>query len=107
MVFSSHIFIFYFLPVVLLLNCVLPFRYLTTMLMLVSYVFYGWANPTWVLLMLTTTLVDYMCAWSLVKFSGLPMSGKDLPFLPPDQPRNGAQRAALITSIATNLSILC
>lgn len=49
MVFGSHIFIFYFLPLVLLLNPVLPFRVLTLMLVSVSYVFYGWANPRWVL----------------------------------------------------------
>jgi alginate O-acetyltransferase complex protein AlgI len=51
MVFSSHLFIFYFLPVVLLLNYTLPFRFLSLMLVCVSYCFYGWMNPKWILLM--------------------------------------------------------
>jgi hypothetical protein len=41
MVFSSHLFIFYFLPLVLLLNYTLPFRLLSLMLVCVSYAFYG------------------------------------------------------------------
>ena len=106
MVFASHVFIFYFLPIVLLLNYTLPFRYLTTMLMLCSYLFYGWANPTWIVLMLTSTLVDYCCGLALVKFSGLPTDGKDLPSLPAGQPRNRAQKTALAVSMSTNLAIL-
>ena len=60
MVFSSHVFLFYFLPLVLLLNYTLPFRFLTTMLMLASYLFYGWANPKWVVLLFISTFVDYL-----------------------------------------------
>jgi alginate O-acetyltransferase complex protein AlgI len=106
MVFSSHIFLFYFLPVVLLLNYTLPFRLLTTMLTLVSYIFYGWANPKWIVLMLTSTMVDYFCGLALVRFSGLPTPPGDLPFLPKDQARNRAQKFALFLSMATNLAIL-
>src|SRR5258707_13510891 len=106
MVFISHIFIFYFLPLVLLLNYVLPFRFLTLMLVSLSYVFYGWANPRWLLLMLLSTAVDYGCGLALVKFSGLPMDGPDLPWLPKDQPRNRAQKIALAVSMASNLTIL-
>lgn len=107
MVFSSHIFLFYFLPVVLLLNYTLPFRYLTTMLTLVSYVFYGWANPKWLILLLTSTLVDYFCGLALFRFSGLkPDADGDLPFLPAQEPRNRAQKVALFVSLATNLTIL-
>lgn len=106
MVFSSHLFIFYFLPLVLLLNYVLPFRYLTLMLVSLSYVFYGWANPRWLILMFTSSFIDYFCGLALVKFSGLPMGGPDLPFLPKDQPRNRAQKIALIVSMCSNLGIL-
>jgi len=28
---------------------------------LVSYVFYGWANPPWALIMFASTIVDYFC----------------------------------------------
>ncbi|HEU0121006.1 MAG TPA: MBOAT family O-acyltransferase [Bryobacteraceae bacterium] len=107
MVFSSHIFLFYFLPAVLLLNYVLPFRYLTTMLTIVSYLFYGWANPAWLLLLLSSTLVDYFCGLALVHFSGLPPDEEgDLPFLPAGEPRNRPQKIALFVSLATNLTIL-
>lgn len=106
MVFSSHIFLFYFLPVVLLLNYTLPFRFLTTMIALMSYLFYGWANPKWIVLMLTSTLVDYFCGLALVRFSGAPVTDGDLPYLPKDQPRNRAQKIALIVSMLTNLAIL-
>jgi alginate O-acetyltransferase complex protein AlgI len=105
-VFTSYIFIFYFLPVVLLLNYTLPFRFLTPMLLVFSYVFYSWANPQWLPLLLTSTLVDYCCGLALVKFSGRPLSGNDLPLLPKSEPRNRAQKAALAVSMATNLSIL-
>ena len=75
MVFSSHIFLFYFLPLVLLLNYVLPFRWLTLMLAGLSYVFYGWTNPKWLGLLFLSSFVDYWCGLALVKFSGLPVMG--------------------------------
>jgi alginate O-acetyltransferase complex protein AlgI len=105
-VFTSNIFIFYFLPIVLLLNYALPFRFLTPMLLVFSYLFYAWANPQWLALLLTSTMVDYFCGLALIKFSGLSMAGKDLPFLPKDQPRSRAQKIALAVSMTTNLTIL-
>ena len=47
MVFSSHLFVFYFLPLVLLLNYTLPFPWLSFTLMCANFLFYGWANPAW------------------------------------------------------------
>ncbi|HBC62606.1 MAG TPA: hypothetical protein DC058_15500, partial [Planctomycetaceae bacterium] len=70
MVFSSHIFLFYFLPLTLLLYYAVPVRGRNVVLTLVSYVFYGWANPLFVLLMLLSTLLDFGCGLLLV--SGLP-----------------------------------
>jgi alginate O-acetyltransferase complex protein AlgI len=106
MVFSSHIFLFYFLPLVLLLNYTLPFRFLSPVLMLMSYAFYGWANPPWVLLMLFSSYVDYFCGLALVKYSGLQWSGPDLPRLPKGQARTRAQKIALAISMCSNLGIL-
>ncbi len=59
MVFSSHLFIFYFLPVALLVYYASPRKVRHLGLTLFSYLFYGWANPWFVLLMLGTTAVDY------------------------------------------------
>ena len=86
MVFSSHLFIFYFLPLVLLLNYTLPFRFLSLMLVCLSYAFYGWMNPKWVLLMFTSSFIDYFCGLILVKASGLPNEGQELPLRPGDTP---------------------
>ena len=61
MVFSSHLFVFYFLPLTLLLYYALPRRWRNSGLVVVSYVFYGWANPWFALLMLGSTAVDYVC----------------------------------------------
>ena len=65
MVFSFHIFIFYFLfyflPLALLLYYTMPQRGRNLLLTLVSYVFYGWANPLFVVLMLVSTTFDYVC----------------------------------------------
>ena len=44
MVFSSYLFLFYFLPLSLILYYVSPRRLKHLMLTVLSYVFYGWAN---------------------------------------------------------------
>ena len=62
MVFTSNIFIFYFLPLVLLLYYALPFRHRNALLTLAAYVFYGWHKPWFVLLMMYSTVCDYYAA---------------------------------------------
>ena len=64
MVFSSHIFIFYFLPLVVGIYYLLLWRGAGTtvrhlFLTCAGMVFYGWWNPWFVLLMLGTTTLDY------------------------------------------------
>lgn len=59
MVFSSYLFIFFFLPVVLLCYYLSPRKLKHLCLTLFSYLFYGWANPYFCLLMLFNTAVDY------------------------------------------------
>ena len=61
MVFSSHLFIYYFLPFSLGLYYLLPRSAKHYGLTLGSYLFYGWANPKFVLLMLASTVIDYIC----------------------------------------------
>ncbi len=105
MVFSSHIFIFYFLPLVLALYYLCPVRWRQLLIALVSYVFYGWANPWFVFLMLFSTLVDYVCGkfivgeWKLRRFADDPPAGPDLP---PARQR----KLAVAVSIVVNLSLL-
>ncbi len=66
MVFSSHIFVFYFLPVLLLVYYNLPYRARNAFLALMSYGFYAWWKPWFASLMLTTTLVNYLCGQAIV-----------------------------------------
>jgi len=64
MVFSSPIFLFYFLPLVLGVYYFMHWRkssihWMNLFLTLASYVFYGWFEPWFVTLMFGSTLVDY------------------------------------------------
>lgn len=91
MVFSSHIFLFYFLPAALLLYYSMPRRGKNVVLTGISYIFYGWSNPLFTLLMFFSTLVDYCC--------GLVIGTT------PDS-QQGKRKLALFVSIAANLSLL-
>ena len=59
MVFSSILFMFRFLPIVLLLYFVAPKPIRNTILFIASLIFYAWGEPVYVVLMLFSTIVDY------------------------------------------------
>ncbi|MEO6603923.1 MAG: MBOAT family protein [Polyangiaceae bacterium] len=106
MVFSSQIFLFYFLPLVLALYYLVPFRARTALIAVASYVFYGWANPLWAVIMFFGSSVDYLCGLALVRLSGLPDQGGLPPVIGPEVPRTRAMTAVLTVSIVTNLGLL-
>ncbi|HRY66464.1 MAG TPA: MBOAT family O-acyltransferase [Phycisphaerae bacterium] len=89
MVFTSHVFIFYFLPLVLLIYYALPFQR-NLLLLAASYVFYGWWDPRFVLLMLFATVVNYIC-------------GRAIAAAGPDRPK---ATVALVISVAASLGLL-
>ncbi len=60
MVFTTYVFIFYFLPLFLALYYSLPRRWRNLWITLASYVFYGWWEPWFVCLMLFTTVLDFI-----------------------------------------------
>lgn len=63
MAFSSHIFLFYFLPVLLALYHALPARWLAArnvLLLVAGYVFYAWIDPRLTLLLFSLTVVNYV-----------------------------------------------
>ena len=60
MVFSSYLFLFYFLPLALAHYYASPRRLKHFVLTVASYVFYGWANPLFVVLLFVSTLIDYI-----------------------------------------------
>lgn len=105
MVFSSYLFIFIFLPIVLLLYYLSPKKLRHLVLTIVSYVFYGWANPAFVLLMFVSTVIDYICGLFISEQFG--NNGK-LPIktLTIGGERTKRQKRALIFSIISNLSLL-
>jgi len=90
MVFTSHIFVFYFLPFVLLVYYLLPRGARNLFLTVASYLFYGWWKPWFVTLMMTSTLVDYVSA-RVISAEGA-------------SPRR--RKLALVASMCTNLGLL-
>lgn len=103
MVFSSQLFCFWFLPLVLLAYYLSPPKFRHLGLTLFSYVFYGWANPWFVLLMLGTTVVDYSVGLWL---AGAWRGRGDIALLEPGGARTRSQRLALAVSVVSNLSLL-
>jgi alginate O-acetyltransferase complex protein AlgI len=61
MVFSSLLFLFLFLPLALVLYYASPRPARNFTLTVASYVFYGWAAPFFIVLIIWSTLVDYVC----------------------------------------------
>lgn len=66
MVFSSHIFLFYFLPLTLLGYYLLVrfkcnISWINLFVTIASYAFYGWFQPYFIILMWITTFINYMC----------------------------------------------
>jgi len=62
MVFSSSIFLLFFLPIFLLLYWVVPTRYKNAFALLASILFYSWGAPKFVFLLLVSGLIDfYFC----------------------------------------------
>lgn len=59
MIFSSLLFLFRFLPVMLIAYFAVPKRLRNGVLFLGSLVFYGWGEPVYISLLLFSTLVDY------------------------------------------------
>src|SRR3954462_12889521 len=107
MVFTSHVFLFYFLPLVLGVYYLLPFRARTALIAVSSYVFYGWANPVWAAIMFFGSSVDYICGIGLLKLSGLPDEPGGLPpVIGREVPRTRAMKIVLAVSIITNMGLL-
>lgn len=62
MVFSSYLFLFYFLPITLLVYQFSPKNWKNGILLLSSIFFYAWGAPKFVFVILATTLVDFAIA---------------------------------------------
>ena len=60
MLFSSISFLYYFLPVVLILYFIVPFKFKNFVLLIASLFFYFYGEPIYTLLMLATTISSYI-----------------------------------------------
>ena len=62
MVFSTLPFVYFFLPICLILYFSVRWQWAkNTVLLVMSLVFYAWGEPVWILLMVLTALVNYLC----------------------------------------------
>lgn len=65
MVFSSHLFLFLFLPLFLLGYYLCPQRLRSALILATSYVFYAWWRPDFLGLLVAVTLVSYLFALAI------------------------------------------
>lgn len=93
MVFSSIIFLFYFLPIVLILYYIAPKQLRNLVLFIVSLLFYAWGEPKYIVLMLFSTGADYT---SGILIDNACKKGK-----------NTRAKLFMIISMVINLSLLC
>ncbi len=68
MVFSRGIFLFQYLPAVLLIYYLVPRKARNIFLFFVNLVFYGWGEPIMVLLMLVSIVINYIGGYFVEKF---------------------------------------
>ena len=60
MVFSSTVFLFCFLPAVLLIYYIVPFRAKNISLLIFSLLFYWWNKPSYIFLILLSITINYL-----------------------------------------------
>ena len=59
MIFSSHIFLLYFLPLFLVVYFLVPSKGRNLVLLLASIVFYAWGAPDFILILLASTVANF------------------------------------------------
>ena len=72
MVFSSLTFLFFYLPLVLLIYKLSPLQLRNFCLFIVSLFFYGWGEPKYIVIMLISTVADYFNGYMVWKYRDNP-----------------------------------
>ncbi|HIW40711.1 MAG TPA: MBOAT family protein [Candidatus Mediterraneibacter vanvlietii] len=90
MLFSSITFLFLFLPIVMAVYYIVPFKAKNIILLLASLVFYAWGEPVYVILMILSIVMNYFCGQDIRDHE--------------DDPRKA--KLAMIFAVAANLLIL-
>lgn len=68
MVFSSLIFLFAYLPLVLGIYYLVPRRFRNAFLLIANIIFYGWGEPVYILLMAVCTAINFLCGYLIDKY---------------------------------------
>ena len=90
MLFSSNVFLFAFLPAVLLIYFLSPRWLRNPALLLFSLFFYGWGEPVYLFLMIGDILLNYICGrWIIL-----------------EREKGKSGRTALVTGVVLNLLLL-
>lgn len=92
MVFSSLLFLFWFLPAVLAAYYIFPKKCRNLVLFISSLVFYAWGEPVYVVLILFSTVTDYLAGMAVSYYKGKGLQKRAL--------------AAVLCSVVINLSLL-
>ncbi len=74
MLFSSIPFLYYFLPIVILMYIIAPRKLKNSVLLVSSLVFYAWGEPKYIALMVTTIAIGYVLGILIEKYQGKPVS---------------------------------
>ncbi len=94
MVFSSIIFLFIYLPCVLFLYYITPRKGRNLLLFIVNLFFYGWGEPKLIVLMLISTLVNYISGLLIGRMKN------------EDGSNTKSAKAVLVISIIINIGLL-
>lgn len=68
MVFSSLEFLFLYFAVTIMVYFIVPLSLRNIVLLVVSLAFYGWGEPTYIVIMFVSIIVDYICGYYAGKY---------------------------------------
>lgn len=68
MIFSSIPFLFFFFPIFLILYYLAPFKIKNIILLIFSLIFYAWGEPVYIVLMIFSSIVDYINGRMIEKY---------------------------------------
>jgi alginate O-acetyltransferase complex protein AlgI len=78
LVFSSTLFLFVYLPIVLLIYYAVPRKFRNLFLFPANLVFYGWGEPVFILIMIFSTISDYTHGYFIDRYRSHPWLPKAL-----------------------------
>lgn len=68
MVFSSVLFLFYYLPITLGIYYIVPLRFRNLVLLVANLIFYGWGEPIYIGIMFLSIFIDYFNGYFVSKY---------------------------------------